>query len=218
MSISYAKDKQTMSAKAKVGVACAAGVLAFATMMHLGSWKIAPLLGWDVMAIVYLLWTWLTILPMGHELTQRFALREDPSRAASDVVLLGASIFSLAAVGLVLFASSGGSGELIKPVQGALSVISVVLSWLVVHTLFTLRYAELYYGEPAGGIDFGHDVPSYKDFAYLAFTVGMTFQVSDTNVSVSPIRHTILRHALLSYLFGTVILAATINLVAGLGT
>jgi len=92
-----------------------------------------------------------------------------------------------------------------------------VLSWAVVHTVYTLRYAAAYYGEPAGGIGFnGGEPPSYRDFAYLAFTIGMTFQVSDTALQTTALRRTALRHALLSYLFGTGILAVTINLVAGL--
>lgn len=85
------------------------------------------------------------------------------------------------------------------------------------HTIFTLRYAQLYYTEPAGGIDFNQEErPSFRDFAYLSLTIGMTFQVSDTDLQTSPIRSTALRHALLSYLFGAVILAAAINLIVSL--
>jgi uncharacterized membrane protein len=92
-----------------------------------------------------------------------------------------------------------------------------VLSWAVVHTVYALRYADLYYGGPPGGIEFNQqELPSYADFAYLAFTVGMTYQVSDTALRTGPIRHTALRHALLSYLFGAVIIAVAINLVANL--
>jgi uncharacterized membrane protein len=82
-----------------------------------------------------------------------------------------------------------------------------------------LRYARLYYTEPQGGIDFNQDEPpAYRDFAYLAFTLGMTYQVSDTALKNSTIRITVLRHTLLSYVLGAVVLAATINLVVGLGT
>ena len=80
-----------------------------------------------------------------------------------------------------------------------------------------LRYARLYFDGTPGGVDFGDtDAPRYTDFAYLAFTLGMTYQVSDTTLQTSPFRVLALRQALLSYLFGAVILAATINLVAGL--
>jgi uncharacterized membrane protein len=85
-----------------------------------------------------------------------------------------------------------------------------------VHTVFALRYGRLYYSTD-GGINF-HDrsEPTYQDFAYLAFTVGMTYQVSDTEIPARVIRATVLRHALLSFLFGTTIIAMTINIVAGL--
>ena len=92
-----------------------------------------------------------------------------------------------------------------------------MVSWGVVHTVFTLRYAALYYHGEDGGVDFNEDdKPCYRDFAYLAFTIGMTYQVSDTDLTSKAVRHTALRHALLSYLLGTVIIAATINLAAGL--
>jgi uncharacterized membrane protein len=88
-----------------------------------------------------------------------------------------------------------------------------------VHTVFTLRYARLYYLDEDGGIDFNEaDPPRYSDFAYLAFTIGMTFQVSDTDIQDKTIRATILRHMWLSYVFGAVIVAITINLIAGLTT
>jgi uncharacterized membrane protein len=99
----------------------------------------------------------------------------------------------------------------------ALAVGSVALSWLLVHTLFTLRYARLYYRGAVGGINFNQaEPPQYTDFAYLAFTLGMTFQVSDTNIQNHEIRSTALRHSLLSFVFGSIILATIINLVAGL--
>jgi len=92
------------------------------------------------------------------------------------------------------------------------------VAWGVVHTVFTLRYASLYYTPPdEGGIGFNQKAPPrYADFAYMAFGIGATFQVSDTEISKSEIRTTVLRHSLLSYLFSVVILGATINLVASL--
>jgi uncharacterized membrane protein len=86
--------------------------------------------------------------------------------------------------------------------------------------LFMLRYALLYYTGVDGGVDFNQKplAPRYLDFAYLAFTIGMTFQVSDTNLQKPIIRHTALRHALLSYLLGAVVVASSINLVVSLGS
>jgi uncharacterized membrane protein len=98
-----------------------------------------------------------------------------------------------------------------------LAVASVVVSWTVVQTVFTSRYARLHYAEPEGRINFNQEPPPrHSDFAYLAVTIGMTFQVSDTDLHTAEIRATALRHALLSYLLGAVILATTINLVSGL--
>lgn len=93
------------------------------------------------------------------------------------------------------------------------------MSWAVLHTIFTLGYARLYYSEPVGGIDVNQQPdPSYPDFAYVGFTIGMTFRASDTDIGKSTVRAKILRHALLSFMFGAVILAVTVNLLAGLGT
>lgn len=103
------------------------------------------------------------------------------------------------------------------PQRTALGVAAIAASWLVVHTVFTLRYARLYYTEPRGGVDFGQDPePTFRDFAYVAFTIGMTFQVSDTALRETDIRATALRHALTSFVFNTVIIAVTVNIVAGL--
>jgi uncharacterized membrane protein len=144
------------------------------------------------------------------------ARRENPRRAAADTLLLSASVASLIAVGLVLVRAGHGNG-LNEALLAGLSVASIVLAWSVVHTVYSLRYAELYYKGTAGGVDFyAEGAPCYIDFAYLALTIGMTFQVSDTNLKTTNIRRTALRHALLSYAFGTLIIATTINLVAGL--
>jgi uncharacterized membrane protein len=95
-------------------------------------------------------------------------------------------------------------------------VLSVVLAWLMVQVVHMLHYARLFYGE-GGGVEFNERKdPDYRDFAYLAFTIGMTYQVSDTNLTSTSIRRTALRHALLSFVFGTSIIAIMINVVAGL--
>ncbi len=101
----------------------------------------------------------------------------------------------------------------------AVGILTVAASWFSLHTLFTVRYARLYYSDEPGGINF-HDreQPCFQDFAYVAYTVGMTYQVSDTEICLRSIRATVLRHAMLSYLLGAVVLAVTINLIAGLGS
>jgi len=150
------------------------------------------------------------------ESTASHATREDPSRDLTDLVMLGAAIASLIAVGVVLFGAGGDSGDG-KYLLAGLAVFSVFVSWAIVHTVFTLKYARLYYSGTPGGIDFNESgLPDYPDFAYLAFTIGMTFQVSDTNIKTKLIRRTALRHAWLSFPLGAVIIAACINLVSGL--
>jgi uncharacterized membrane protein len=154
-----------------------------------------------------------SIWPLDAQNTAQVARQEDPSRPIRDVVLLLVAVVSLLTVGLVIFRAHHAG-----PLRLLLGVACVVASWAVLHTIFILRYALLYYAEPVGGIDFKQEPdPSYRDFAYVGFTVGMTFQVSDTDIGKSTIRTTVLRHALLSFVFGAVILAVTINLLAGLG-
>jgi uncharacterized membrane protein len=183
----------------------------------LGAWRYAALIGWDVAALTFLAGTWASILPLSGEETVQRSQREDPSRAASDILLIAASLASLVAVGFVLVDAGSRHGGA-KGLLGGLAALSVVLSWLLVHTLYTLIYARQYHSGD-GGVDFNQDeLPRYSDFAYLAFTIGMTFQVSDTNLKNSTLRATALRHALLSYLFGAVILATTVNLIVSLAS
>jgi uncharacterized membrane protein len=130
-------------------------------------------------------------------------------------MLVGAGVASLIAVAFTLV-RAGDTSSWDRGLLTALAIGSVVLGWLSVHSVYLLRYARLYYSAPVGGIDFHEDVPDYLDFAYLALTIGMTFQVSDTDLVSRKVRHTAIHHALLSYLYGTVIVAITINVVAGL--
>lgn len=201
----------------RVVIAAAVGLVAAVVTLLLGSAKYAPAVGWDAAASAVLLWVWLTIWPMNSEDTAAHATREDPTQPVSDVILLGASVVSLAAVGFFLVQAGSAKGAT-QDMLAAVGVGTVALSWLIVHTVYTLRYARLYHVGNDGGIDFNQSIPPrYSDFAYLAFSLGMTFQVSDTNLQTPTIRATALRHALLSYLFGAFIIATTINLVAGLG-
>jgi uncharacterized membrane protein len=183
-----------------------------------GDWRLAPLVGWDAAALLFLVVVWVAITPMGSAATAEHATRENPGRAASDVIILCSAVASLVGVGVVLVRANSATGAERNWLAG-LGVASVALSWFAVHTLFTLRYALLYYTGPDQGIDFKQNVPPrYLDFAYVSFTIGMTFQISDTDLRNPGFRATALRHALLSYLFGAVILASMINLVAGLGS
>ncbi|MEO5949933.1 MAG: DUF1345 domain-containing protein [Candidatus Saccharimonadales bacterium] len=178
--------------------------------------KFALLISWDVTALIYAGWVWLTVLPMDSKTTKSHAVRENPGRALADVLLLVASVASLGTIVFLIVHAGSGSGN-DKVIDILLGLISVIVSWAMVHTTFALRYARLYYSDVEGGIDFnGSESPKYSDFAYLAFTIGMTYQVSDTSLQTKELRSTALRHAMLSYLFGTVIIVTTINTLATL--
>jgi len=202
---------------ARLIVACLAGIIAAVVASLLIGWQYVPAIAWDVTGAVFCALAWRAVWPMSAAATAERATEEDLSRASTDVFILTASVVSLVAVTLVLNTAhhAHGAGRVGLATIG---LATVAVSWFTVHTIFMLRYALLYYAEPAGGIDFGSDdPPSYRDFAYLALTLGMTFQVSDTALRSTALRATALRHALLSYLFGAIILAVAINLVAGLG-
>ncbi|MEU4782858.1 DUF1345 domain-containing protein [Micromonospora sp. NPDC023633] len=182
-----------------------------------GTPALAPLAGWDAAALSWLVLVWHKLWPMDARRTARLAVYEDPNRAARDALLLAACLASLLAVGVVVTRAHAGSATPARNVYGGLGVLSVLLSWLVVHTVFAARYARIYYTGPDGGIDFNQpEPPRYSDFAYLAFTVGTTFQVSDTALTSNEMRRTALRHSMVSYLFGAFIIAVTVNLLAGL--
>jgi uncharacterized membrane protein len=205
-----------VSARKRVAVAIAAGVVAAGVAIAITPWQVAALTGWDVTAAVFLVWVWSNIWGLDGDQTARVATRVDDSRSAADLILIAACVASLTGVGFALLKASDTSGVARGLIAG-IAVLSVVLSWAAVHTIFTLRYARLFHVE-GGGIDFteGDRVPDYRDFAYVSFTIGMTFQVSDTDLTSFSMRRTALRHALLAYLFGIVIVAITINMVAGL--
>jgi uncharacterized membrane protein len=214
--LSWRKRMRGAPAGRRVAVAMLTGCAIGAALFWITKPSAAVLLGWDAAAVLYLLWVWGVVWHMDADATRERAAREALSGTTSDLVVLGAGVASLAAVGLVMLGADKTAGGTKAYVIG-IAVLSVALSWAVAHTVFTLRYARTYYSPPAGGIDFNEkDPPTYLDFAYLSFTIGMTFQVSDTNITAKPVRWLALRHALLSYLFGAVILAVVINLVASL--
>jgi uncharacterized membrane protein len=191
------------------------GVTAALLTAALGWWQYAPTVGWAVAALIYSTWVWIVIGRLDPEQTKEHASREEPARGVTDALIVVLSLASLFAVGFVLVSAGSAQGAE-KIILACLALVSVALSWLMLHTLFTLRYARQYYGGN-GGIDFNQtDPPQYTEFAYLSFTIGMTFQVSDTNITSHAVRRTALRHGLISFVFGAVILASTINLIAGL--
>jgi uncharacterized membrane protein len=208
-------DLQGLARKRLLAGAAAAGAAIAIAAVAGASWSVAFLYGWDAFTLVFLVWVWSSIWPADAKGTAKNALAEDDSRTASDLILLGASLVSLVAIGFTLAEATKSSGAH-SVYLAAVAVVSIALGWAAIHTTFTLMYARLFYGEPKGGIDFEDGEPDFRDFAYVAFTIGMTYQVSDTDVTQKRIRRIIVRHALLSFVFGTAIIAVAINVVANL--
>jgi len=222
--VSLAQDPRAPSARtgrpgpaagrviAAAACGCTAAVVALAGGV---SWSVAALCASDVAALVFIVWVWISVHGADPAAAVRLARTEDASPVAAESVLIGAGAASLVAVAFTL----SQAGDASAPARGLLTALatgSVALAWASVHTGHVLRYARLYYSEPEGGVDFGGDAPDYADFAYLALTIGMTYQVSDTTLTARRVRRVALHHALLSYLYGAVIVAIMVNSVGGL--
>jgi uncharacterized membrane protein len=201
----------------RVAVSVGAGLTVYGVCATLMPWQLSSLIGWDATVMVFVGWVWATILSLDPSETRELSTVEDDSRAAADAILIGASLVSLIGVGLTLLrAATDTSGG--RDVASLLAFLTVLSSWAAVQTVFALRYARVFYGGDAG-IDFhGGGAPDYRDFAYIALTIGMTYQVSDSELTSKAFRRLVVRQALLSYLFGIIGIAITINVVASLLT
>jgi uncharacterized membrane protein len=195
------------------------GLIVAVVLLPFVTWGMAVVVGWDAAALAFLATIWPVIVRADSSHARQLAIREDETRGSARVLLLGASVASLLGVGFALSVAGRESGSQRVILIGA-AVLTVVLSWTLVNTVYTLRYADLHFRSTAAGIAFGDSAgserPTYRDFAYVAFTIGMTYQVSDTTVRDPRIRRTVLSHALLSYVFGVVIVGGAVNLIAGL--
>ena len=190
------------------------GILVLLATAAFAPWQVDVVAFWDGVAASFLVVVWFQIGHLDGRATAAMAVREDETRTMTRLILVTASMVSLVGVGLVLAKATqeGGRTEFVMTI---VAVVTIVLSWGVVQTAYVLRYAHLYYNPPRGGVGFDENDPDYLDFAYLAFTIGMTYQVSDTEIRKRTIRRVALGHAMLSYVFGAVIIAAAINIVAG---
>lgn len=141
----------------------------------------------------------------------------DGDAAWYDVTVILVGLASLCGVGALLIGN--GAQGVTQVADALIGAVAVAVGWLCVHTVYVLRYARIYYAAPTPPIDFNQEEdPAFSDFAYFSFNLGMAYQVSDTALRTSDIRRVVLGHTLLAYLYGTVVIAATINLVAGIGS
>jgi uncharacterized membrane protein len=208
--------RQGLAARRTMGALVVAVATLVAALLGGADVPIAITGAWGMAALVLVSSIWLEVRLMTPAETKAHARTEDPSRFAADVTVLSASVASLVAIGYTLNTAGNREGTT-KALLILLAIGVVAISWLAVHMLYTLHYGDLYYGDPIGGIDFNDpEPPDYHDFAYLALTIGMTFQVSDTSLTSKGMRRVAIRHALLSFVFVAVIVALTINSVASL--
>lgn len=195
-----------------------AGLVAALILVWFMTWALALVGGWDAAALTFLLATWPIILRAEGARAAELASREDDTKNTARALLVSASVASLLGAGYAVHLA-GQHGGLPRLSLTSLAVLTVVLSWTLVNTVYTLRYADEHHRLTQGGIEFGGQepaMPSYRDFAYVAFTIGMTYQVSDTTLRDPLIRRSVLGQAALSYVFGVVIVAGLVNLTAGL--
>jgi uncharacterized membrane protein len=179
---------------------------------------------WDAFAVCVLVLAWLTIITTPPEKLRLRAQKQDLSHILIFIFVLVAACAGLFAVGFLFFNKAVATQRSHFFVHLLMSLIAVICSWMLVHTVFGLRYAHTYYGDPdgptgpkphAGGLEFpGNRDPDYMDFAYFSFVIGMTFQVSDVVITSRDFRKLVLAHGMLSFGFNTVILALTLNTVS----
>ncbi len=200
----------------------AAGIVFAATAGHIESKILQFLLAWDTFCVLFLALNWITFFTTKPQQIRSEARKQDEGRVAVFIIALVATLVALLAVVLLLLNKNEGSHEVSFPLIVAFG--GMMLSWFLVHTVFAVRYAHLFYAdhhtrkeEHAGGLDFpeeGH--PDFVDFAYFSYVIGMTFQVSDVTISSRRLRRMVLLHSLLAFAFNTIIVALTINVIAGL--
>ena len=203
--------------------ALALAIIGFATAWDFDL-PVRALIAWDVFAASSVGFAWMRILGVNARVSVNTAKLDDSSRTAIFLLVIGAALASLFAVGALLIAAKGRSdGHATARI--VLTIGTVICSWALTHTIFTLHYAHQFYQntrnkpkETTGtGLEFpGEKHPDFLDFAYFSFVVGMTCQVSDVQITSRQIRSTALLHGLLSFVFNTVILALSLNLASGL--
>jgi len=195
--------------------ALAAAIVAVLTFANAGHFSTRFLIGWDVGLGLYLVTTLFGIAHFDLKRVQTFAAEQDEGAIAVLVLTVCAALASLVAVVIFLGGAKQGDGP--KAIYFALAVGTIFLSWCAIHTVFALHYAHEFYGSAHGrkhgGLRFPDDPqPDYWDFMYFSFVIGMTFQVSDVQVTSKGLRHLVVVHGIVSFLFSVAILALAVNI------
>jgi uncharacterized membrane protein len=218
------KYEYALDAHHRIFISCIVAALAFFGLAHHVRFTSQLVLTWDAFTVTALALAWFVIVTKDPYEARRNARLQDSSATFLFTVVILAAVASLLAVGIVLHSAKDlPAAEVAGHV--ALSATAVILSWAFVHTAFALRYAHRYYFDArdverhavSGGLIFpGKESPSFMDFAYFSFVVGMTCQVSDVQISAPTMRRLALIHGLISFAFNTAILAMFVNIIAGL--
>lgn len=196
----------------RMGTSLVVGLVAGLLVRAFWRTELAFVSGWSIGALTFCLWVWLSVRTCDPERTREMSLTDDPGRRTGRAAVVVASLASLVGVGVLLASGHAQQGQRI--VELLLGIAAVAMSWVTVHMVYMLTYAELYYGDGDKGLSWpGDEEPDYRDFAYFSFCLGMTYQVSDNNISNKLIRRTVTRHTLLSYVLGAVVVASMVNLV-----
>jgi uncharacterized membrane protein len=213
-----------MDAHHRVFASSTVAVLTFLGLVGRSALPTHLVLTWDAFALTTVVLAWIVIFTKDPYEARRSVRLQDASATFLFVLVISAATASLLAVGLLM----GSAKDLTSTALAehiALSVTAIFFSWMLVHTLFTLRYAHLYFWDARkverkdirGGLLFpGEEMPGYPDFAYFSFVIGMTCQVSDVQICSPRIRRLALVHGLISFVFNTAILAMFVNIIAGL--
>jgi uncharacterized membrane protein len=198
-------------------LAVVAGAVCGVAAAYAGAPDKGVLSGIAVSGTVFVVLGWWVLWPMDADTTRASVKREDFNPVLDELVVMGAALLGLGGiVGLIL---AGGADAGRAP--AIVAVLGVFMAWAALHLMYAARYAYHYYADGVeGGIAFNEEGyrPAYRDFFYFSYNLGMTYQVSDTAVTASKIRSVVLRHCLLSYVFGVAVLATVINLVVGVVT
>jgi len=219
------KLNKRIDAQHRVYIALAISFIIYFCFRHLISFSELLLLDWICFAMSLIVSQWVVILTAHPRDIVSIARLQDSSRTLIFLFVIVASLFSLGAIVLLLKSQKGATDEQITE-HVLLSLAAVIVSWWLVHTVFTMRYAHMYYDKttddgqvkPWGGLEFPNNEknPDYMDFVYFSFVIGMTFQVSDVEISSRHIRRLAWAHGLISFAFNTAIVALGINIISGL--
>lgn len=190
------------------------GVITGCVLGFFLDWKTAFLCGWAVFSLCLILLIYIAFIPINGQHTKKLAIDDRIRYPSLDILILVASLISLVIVILLLTRSKG------NPLRICFCLFSIFATWTLIHFLYTVHYTEQYFKNSTGkdkGINFNSkEIPSFIDFLYLSYTVGMTYQVSDTSLTTGKFRQLVLVHSLVSFIFNTMLIATAINFVASL--